>query len=50
MKKTEATILVIDDDEDVLITANLLLKQKYTKIITRSNPREINRLIIYRTD
>ena len=45
MKKTEATILVIDDDEDVLITANLLLKQKYTKIITRSNPREINRLI-----
>ena len=45
MKKTEATILVIDDDEDVLITANLLLKQKYTNIITRSNPREINRLI-----
>ncbi len=45
MKKTEATILVIDDDEDVLITANLLLKQKYTKIITRNNPREINRLI-----
>ena len=45
MKKTEAIILVIDDDEDVLITANLLLKQKYTKIITRSNPREINRLI-----
>ena len=45
MKKTEATILVIDDDEDVLITANLLLKQNYTKIITRSNPREINRLV-----
>ena len=45
MKKTEATILVIDDDEDVLISANLLLKQKYTNIITRSNPREINHLI-----
>ncbi len=45
MKKTEATILVIDDDEDVLITVNLLLKQKYSRIITRSNPREINRLV-----
>ena len=45
MKKTEATILIIDDDEDVLITANLLLKQKYSNIITRNNPREINRLI-----
>jgi DNA-binding NtrC family response regulator len=45
MKKTEATILIIDDDEDVLTSARLLLKQQYTNILTRSNPRDINRLI-----
>jgi DNA-binding NtrC family response regulator len=45
MKKIEATILVIDDDEDVLTSARLLLKRHYTNIITRSNPRDINRLI-----
>lgn len=45
MKKREATILIIDDDEDILISANLLLKRKYTNIITRNNPRGINRLI-----
>ncbi len=45
MKKTEATILILDDDEDVLISANLLLKQNYTHIITRNNPKDINQLI-----
>lgn len=45
MKKREATILIIDDDEDILISAKLLLKRKYTDIITRNNPRGINRLI-----
>jgi DNA-binding NtrC family response regulator len=45
MSKTKATILIIDDDEDVLFSAKLLLKKQYTNIITRNNPKEINQLI-----
>jgi len=45
MAKTQATILIIDDDEDVLLSAKLLLKKQYTNIITRTNPKEINQLI-----
>ena len=37
--------MVIDDDEDVLVSANLLLKQIYSNIITQNNPRDINRLV-----
>jgi len=37
--------LIIDDDEDVLLSAKLLLKKQYTNIITRTNPKEINQLI-----
>lgn len=45
MSKTNATILIIDDDEDVLLSAKLLLKKQYSNVITRNNPREINQLI-----
>lgn len=45
MSKINATILIIDDDEDVLLSAQLLLKKQYKNILTRSNPREINQLI-----
>ncbi|MCP3928135.1 MAG: sigma-54-dependent Fis family transcriptional regulator [Bacteroidetes bacterium] len=45
MKKTEATILILDDEEDILLSAKLLLKRQYTNIITSTNPQEINRLI-----
>lgn len=45
MSKIDATILIIDDDEDVLLSAKLLLKKQYKNIITRNNPREINQLI-----
>ena len=45
MPRTEATILIIDDDEDVLLSAKLLLKKQYSNIITRNNPKEINKLI-----
>ena len=45
MKKREANILVIDDDDDVLISAKLFLKQEYTEIITLNDPREINKLV-----
>ncbi|PHS51543.1 MAG: sigma-54-dependent Fis family transcriptional regulator [Lutibacter sp.] len=45
MPKKNVTILIIDDDEDILLSAKLLLKKHYTKIITRTNPKEINQLI-----
>jgi len=45
MSKTKATILIIDDDEDVLLSAKLLLKKLYDNVITRNNPKEINQLI-----
>ena len=43
--KTQATILVIDDDEDVLLSAKLLLKNQFSKIITRNHPKELNQII-----
>ena len=45
MAKTNATILIIDDDEDVLLSAKLLLKKRYTNIIIRTNPKEINKIM-----
>lgn len=38
-------IVIVDDDEDVLTSARLLLKQHYTKVQTASDPREINTLL-----
>ena len=45
MAKLKASVLVIDDDEDILLSARLLLKKHYSQIITRNNPKEINHLL-----
>lgn len=45
MAKTDASILVIDDDEDILLSVKLVLKKQYTNVITRNNPKEINQII-----
>jgi len=45
MIKKEASILIIDDDLDILLSAKLLLKKHYRNVITRNNPKEINQLI-----
>lgn len=45
MPKTNATILIIDDDEDILLSAKLLLKKHYTNIITRDTPKELNQIL-----
>jgi len=45
MVKTDASILIIDDDEDILLSAKLVLKKHYNTIITRNNPKEINQII-----
>ena len=41
MKKTKATILVIDDQEDILFTAKMLLKKHYETIYTLNNPKNV---------
>jgi len=44
--KSRATILVVDDDKDVLTAARLLLRQYFEKILTISDPAEIQELMI----
>lgn len=45
MSKNKARILIVDDDRDVLLTANMVLKQHYTDVITLEKPEEIPQLI-----
>lgn len=45
MAKTEAKILVIDDDRDVLSTAHMILKQQYAQVLTLHDPKEIPRQV-----
>ncbi|HAA12813.1 MAG TPA: sigma-54-dependent Fis family transcriptional regulator [Cytophagales bacterium] len=41
MAKLNGTILLVDDDQDVLYTARVLLKQYFTNVVTESTPVEI---------
>lgn len=40
-----ANILVIDDDDDILLSARLFLKQHFNQVLTCKSPREINVLL-----
>lgn len=42
---TDANILVIDDDDDILLSARLFLKQHFKQVLTCKSPREINVLL-----
>ena len=44
-KRINATILVIDDEEDILLSLKMLLKKKVKSIFTESNPYHLPRLI-----
>ena len=44
MSKFQATILIIDDDPDILTTARVVLRQKFTHVITEGNPEKIKSL------
>lgn len=46
--KTQAKILVIDDDKDVLLAAKLFLSQYFTSVHTETNPAQL--LDLMRTD
>lgn len=41
MAKLNGTILLVDDDQDVLYTAKVLLKHYFTQVVTESSPVEI---------
>lgn len=45
MEKLTGNILIIDDDEDVLLTTKVVLKKHFTGITTESNPIMINTLL-----
>ncbi len=45
MKKTQANILVIDDQEDILFAAKMLLKKHFETIYTLSNPKNVVQLL-----
>ena len=45
MAKTPARILIIDDDRDVLSTAQMVLKQHFSEVITLEKPADIPKLI-----
>nr|WP_315170810.1 sigma-54 dependent transcriptional regulator [uncultured Flavobacterium sp.] len=45
MKKTNAHILVIDDQEDILFAAKMLLKKHFENIYTANNPKNILKLL-----
>ena len=41
MRKKEATILLVDDDADVLFSARISLKKYFARILTTTKPKEI---------
>ena len=44
--KQEGAILVVDDNPDILVAVNLLLKQHYQLVKTTDNPFDIEKIII----
>lgn len=45
MKKTQANILVIDDQEDILFASKMVLKKHFENIYTLNNPKNILNLL-----
>ena len=43
--KDKSTLLVIDDDEDVLLSAKMLLKGHYERILTLEDPKQLNQVL-----
>lgn len=45
MKKTNASILIIDDQEDILFASKMLLKKYFENIYTLTNPKNVVELL-----
>ncbi|SEE52503.1 DNA-binding transcriptional response regulator, NtrC family, contains REC, AAA-type ATPase, and a Fis-type DNA-binding domains [Tenacibaculum sp. MAR_2010_89] len=42
MRKKDATILIVDDDDDILFSARISLKKYFSEIIKENNPKKIS--------
>lgn len=49
MKKTNASILIIDDQEDILFASKMFLKKHFETIFTLSNPKKAVELLVQNT-
>jgi DNA-binding NtrC family response regulator len=49
MKKTNASILIIDDQEDILFASKMLLKKHFENIFTINNPKNVVELLAKNT-
>lgn len=45
MSKLKGTILVVDDDQDVLYTAKLILKRKFDQVILETKPEHLPKIL-----
>ncbi len=45
MRKKQAAVLVVDDQEEILFSARMALKKNYETVLTTSSPREITQII-----
>ena len=43
--KKQGTILIVDDDEDIILALRILLKQHYKSVYTETNPYHLPRLL-----
>ncbi len=43
--KSKGSILIVDDDEDVLITARMILRSEFTEILTENSPKKLESLL-----
>ena len=41
MAKQEATVLILDDDKDILFSMEVFLKRHFSKVLTTTNPKEL---------
>lgn len=46
MRKKDAAVFIIDDDEDILFTAKMWLKKFFSNIITSNSPKKIHQTIL----
>lgn len=44
MRKEQGRILIVDDDEDILLTGEIVLKQKFTQIKTANHPEKVKEM------
>ena len=48
MKLQPSDILIIDDDSEVLLAAELVLKAHFRNVVTASDPAQIRKLLVQR--